>query len=88
MSVSQKSLTPRRYDATFTSESDVAAGAPWPERFFPPARRYFPSVKAPDAHHPCFAQSFGAGTVMAGHSVPPSIWKILPVTQPDAGDAR
>ena len=32
--------------------------------------------------------SGGAGTVMAGESVPPSTWKILPVTQPDAGEAR
>ena len=32
--------------------------------------------------------SGGAGTVMAGESVPPSTWKILPVTHPDAGEAR
>ena len=34
------------------------------------------------------AQSFGTGTEIAGTSVPPSTWKILPVTQPPAGDAR
>lgn len=33
-------------------------------------------------------QSFGTGTAIAGASVPPSTWKILPVTQPPAGDAR
>ena len=33
-------------------------------------------------------QSGGAGTVMAGASVPPSTWRIFPVTQPEAGEAR
>ena len=37
---------------------------------------------------PRFAQSGGVGTAMAGSSVPPSTWKILPVTQAEAGEGK
>ena len=33
-------------------------------------------------------QSGGTGTAIEGASVPPSTWKIFPVTQDEAGEAR
>lgn len=37
---------------------------------------------------PAQVHSFGAGSVIAGASAPPSTWNTFPVTQPAAGDAR